>query len=88
MAIRKVAFSFENRRSSVTSLIVILNKLFVGTRSGVVNMLEVDTALLVSSFNYHPKAVSSIVVRNGTLNSAGMDGLIFEYCPDDTFNAS
>jgi serine/threonine protein kinase len=78
-ASRKIAFSFENRNASVISLAASENFLFVGTKSGVVNIFKIDTAAVVHSAYYHQKAVTSLIAYNDRLYSSGLDGYVLEF---------
>lgn len=73
---RKVAFSFENRRNSVTSIAVAQNFLFTGLRNGVVNKYDIHNAMLLLSNKFHEKDVTSLIIGGGRLYSTGLDGLL------------
>lgn len=83
MLSRRIAFSFENRNASVTSLVAFGDVLVLGTKNGMVNAFEIHGAMLQLSLNLHKKAVSSLLVYNNNLYSAGMDGLILKYALDN-----
>ncbi|KAI3659428.1 hypothetical protein MP638_000187, partial [Amoeboaphelidium occidentale] len=75
MRTRKVAFSFENRNGSVTSLTAIGNKLIVGTFMGRINIFSIDSAELDHFHDYHQKEVSILVVKDQVVYSSAMDGM-------------
>ncbi|KAI3656126.1 hypothetical protein MP638_007547 [Amoeboaphelidium occidentale] len=76
MASRKVAFSFEDRNSSVTALAQIENLLFVGLKDGRMVSYNVDNAVILQENLHHQKAISTMIASNGSLYSTGSDGTI------------
>lgn len=81
MATRKVAFSFEYRNNSVTTLAVNEELLFVGTKSGIISSFAINNATLINSAQYHTGIVSSLLNNNGSLYSVGEDGRLLKYDP-------
>ncbi|KAI3659778.1 hypothetical protein MP638_000907, partial [Amoeboaphelidium occidentale] len=78
-ASRSVAFSFENRNGSVSSLAVYQNQLLVGLKSGRIDFYNNSNALYLSSNEYHRRAVSSLIEFNGSVYSSGFDGNILKF---------
>lgn len=76
MATRRVAFSFENRNGSVTALAVLGKDLFVGVKSGAVITFDIDSALITAITCNHSKPVSSMMIWEDQVFSAGQDGLL------------
>jgi WD40 repeat protein/tRNA A-37 threonylcarbamoyl transferase component Bud32 len=76
MASRKVAFSFENRNGSVSSLAIIDKQLYVGLKSGTIVMYDVETALETQTFNFHNRATTALLAVNGSIYSSSNDGSI------------
>ncbi|KAI3656639.1 hypothetical protein MP638_007413 [Amoeboaphelidium occidentale] len=83
MRTRKVAFSFENRNGSVTSLTAIGNKLIIGTLIGRINVFNIDSGELDNFYDYHQKEVTSVVVKGQSVYSSGMDGLVASFSPQN-----
>lgn len=79
MASRKVAFSFENRDNSVTSLLCVGNQLFAGLKSGTINSYNMDNTMVSGNRSFHNKAVSSLAYFNGYILSSGLDGLFMKF---------
>ncbi|KAI3661527.1 hypothetical protein MP638_007257, partial [Amoeboaphelidium occidentale] len=76
---RSVAFSFENRNGSVSSLAVYQNQLLVGLKSGRIDFYNNSNALYLSSNEYHRRAVSALIEFNGSVYSSGFDGNILKF---------
>lgn len=83
LASRRVAFSFENRNSSVTSLTTLGNQVFVGARGGTITSYKIDNAMVLMSFARHSNAITSLLAWNGSIYSSGLDGLILKYLPNE-----
>jgi WD40 repeat protein len=87
-ALRKVAFSFENREGSVTSLICNSNQLFVGLKSGLIYSYNVDNAVVTRNLSYHDNAISSMIYVNDSIASSGLDGLIMQFSVNNSLYSS
>ncbi|KAI3655534.1 hypothetical protein MP638_001729, partial [Amoeboaphelidium occidentale] len=79
MAARSVAYSFENKNGSVSSLGAYQNKLLVGLKSGRIDCYDTDNAMSLRSFYYHSKAVSSLNLFNDSIYSSGLDGTVLKF---------
>ncbi|KAI3656354.1 hypothetical protein MP638_000566, partial [Amoeboaphelidium occidentale] len=88
MASRRIAFSFENRNNSVTSLAVIGQKLFVGTKSGIINSFIIDDGYHLETFKRHNEEVTSIISNNNYLYSSGADGKLLRFDPYHAFDGN
>jgi WD40 repeat protein len=85
-ASRSVAFSFENRNGSVSSLAVQHQQLLVGLKSGRIDFYTIDDGLYLNSVKYHSKEVSSLIVSNGSIYSSGLDGTVLRFLQADDRN--
>ncbi|KAI3656986.1 hypothetical protein MP638_004260, partial [Amoeboaphelidium occidentale] len=83
LASRSVAFSFENKYGSVSSLAVHLNKLFVGLKSGRIDCFNAENALSLGSHSYHNKTVSSLIAFDDSIFSSSFDGTIMRISATD-----
>jgi WD40 repeat protein len=79
MASRSVAFSFENKNGSVSSLTINQNQLFVGLRSGRIDYFDTENSLSLKSLGYHSKTVSSLIAFNGSIYSSSYDGTVLKF---------
>ncbi|KAI3660378.1 hypothetical protein MP638_005392 [Amoeboaphelidium occidentale] len=84
LATRKIAFSFEDRNSSVTTLAAHGNLLFVGVRRGTILIYNIESALLTKTLNAHEKDVTTLQVTEDSIISSGLDGLIMEFSLNNT----
>jgi WD40 repeat protein len=78
LASRKVAFSFENRNSSVTALAISDDLLVVGLKNGIINYFSIDNAILANTSSFHKKSITSLVSYDGEVYSSSLDGFIFK----------
>lgn len=76
VASRKVAYSFENRNSSVRCLAAIGSNLFVGTNNGALTSYKIDSGFVKIISSTHKNVVSSIIISNNFIFSSGLDGFI------------
>lgn len=76
MAARRVAFSFENRKYSVTAIAISNNQLLVGLRGGMIALYNTKNAFFVRSLEMHSDSITSILADDDFVYSAGLDGLI------------
>jgi WD40 repeat protein/tRNA A-37 threonylcarbamoyl transferase component Bud32 len=74
MAARKVAYSFENRNSSVKCLAAIGNSLFVGTNNGAITSYNIDTGFMKKISFAHNNVVTSLFIDSNFIFSSGLDG--------------
>lgn len=74
MVSRRVAFSFENRSSSVSTLAASGSFLFVGLNRGSVNLFDIRNVSFLQEFELHLKQVTSSVIESGILFTSGLDG--------------
>lgn len=78
-ASRRVAFSFENRNGSVSSLRVYQRQLFVGLKNGRIDGYNIENAISLTSLKFHSKTVSSLISFNDSMYSSGLDGAILKF---------
>lgn len=76
---RRVAFSFENKNGSVSSLAVYENHLIVGLKSGRIDCYNTDNSMISASMRNHSKTVSSLIVLNESIFSSGFDGRVLKF---------
>ncbi|KAI3658638.1 hypothetical protein MP638_006420 [Amoeboaphelidium occidentale] len=79
LATRKVAFSFESRNFSVSSLIALNDYLLVGLLNGEINIFDIENAYIIISRSYHSKKITSLVVADSNIFSASIDGLLMQF---------
>ncbi|KAI3660263.1 hypothetical protein MP638_005126, partial [Amoeboaphelidium occidentale] len=80
---KQVAFSFEDTRSRVSSLIEENDKLFIGLGSGAINVFKTNNGALENQIIIHGSLVSSIIIQESSIYSSGFDGLIVNHLPQD-----
>jgi tRNA A-37 threonylcarbamoyl transferase component Bud32 len=88
MITRRVAFSFENRNSSVSFLAAEGSLLFVGLQNGAINGFNIKDATIFKTTLYHENAVSGIIAAGDVLYSSGLDGRLVKSLPLASFEAS
>lgn len=74
MASRRVAFSFEKRDNSVTSLAIIGSFLLVATKGGIVNVFSVGDGEIFKAIRFHNGTISSLVAIDQDVFSISVDG--------------
>ncbi|KAI3656425.1 hypothetical protein MP638_003450, partial [Amoeboaphelidium occidentale] len=84
----KLAFSFESRSASVTSLTLNQNQLFVGLKSGRVVCYDTGNGMFLNSLKYHTESVSSLITFNNSIYSSGFDGTILKFSTQSSENVS
>ncbi|KAI3655667.1 hypothetical protein MP638_004245, partial [Amoeboaphelidium occidentale] len=83
IASRRVAFSFENKNGSVSTLGAYQNQLLVGLKSGRIDYYDTENAMSLISLYYHSNAVSSLVAFNDSVYSSSSDGAILKISTGD-----
>ncbi|KAI3656002.1 hypothetical protein MP638_005179 [Amoeboaphelidium occidentale] len=78
-AFRRVAFSFENRNGSVSSLAVYQKQLFFGLKNGRIDCYNTENAKSLTSLKFHSKTVSSLISFNDSVYSSGLDGAVLKF---------
>lgn len=79
MVTRQVAYSFERRLSSVTSLVAVGELLFVGTEGGSIFSYNIDTASTLKTLTYFNQSVSSLLTVNSSVYASSLDGLMLKF---------
>lgn len=74
-----LAFSFEDRTSSVNSLVADSFGLAVGLRSGELRVYSLSNSRILETGISHSTDISSLVYANNSLYSSGLDGRFIEY---------
>ncbi|KAI3656954.1 hypothetical protein MP638_004213 [Amoeboaphelidium occidentale] len=87
MISRRVAFSYENRNGSITTIGAIAGQLLVGYRNGVIATFDITTANYDKLISVHTRAVSSMIPADDGFITSGLDGLIVWHNQTDSSNA-
>jgi WD40 repeat protein len=88
MATGKVAYSFENRDGSGTSLSADGRLLLVGLRCGSINAYNIDDASALYTISINKQAISSLLALNGLVYGSGLDGLLVKFPASLLWNIS
>jgi WD40 repeat protein len=86
MASRTVAFSFEDRNSSITTLALHKSLLLVGTLVGDIRCFNLNDTTLFGTIDLHRGAVSSIAIQDDIVFSSGMDGKLLMFAGNEIMN--
>ncbi|KAI3662256.1 hypothetical protein MP638_001453 [Amoeboaphelidium occidentale] len=87
MASRRVAFSFENKEESVTTLIATESSLLVGLRNGLVRYYSIENALKTGTLEYHNKSITGLTVLDFFVYSSSLDGTILRSSTENDFES-
>lgn len=86
-AARRVAFSFEDRNSSVTALSASGFQLFVGLRRGSIVEYSIENALAIRSMEHHSRSVTSMFIED-SVYSSGLDGSLSRFSLENEMSST